>query len=340
MLVAVALTAAVVTAAVTPLAAWAARRLRVLDYPAGYKAHARPMPLLGGGAVAAGALVGSCWALSSSQDGFTPALGALALGASVILLAGLLDDVRALSPVAKFLWQLGATVAAGSWVAAFGGRLELFLPISALSAIALTVLWVVAITNAINFLDNMNGLCAGLGAVAAGWLAAIAWRAGESSVALVAAALCGACVGFLPYNYPRARIFLGDAGSMFVGFALAVLAVMGVYARSAPTPVLAVLAPVCVLALPLLDLFLVSALRLRIAQPPWRGDRRHVSHRLVRRGLRPERAVLLLWGVALASGLVGFFLPVVGPGVAIVTLAILLTGLGAFAVAAGGQGLP
>lgn len=340
MIIAAALIAAAVTAILTPLAAALARRLHLLDRPAGYKSHAHPTPLLGGTAVAAGVLAGSSAGLLANGEPPPATLGALALGAGLILLAGLFDDARVLRPAAKLLWQVSATVAAGAWVAAVGGRLDLFLPVSALASIALTVLWILTVTNAMNFLDNMNGLCAGAGAVAAAWLAAISWRAGEAPVALVAAALGGACIGFLPHNYPRPRIFLGDAGSMFVGFMLAVLAVMGVYARAAPAPALAVLAPVCVLALPLLDLLLVAALRLRVGQPPWQGDRRHISHRLVRRGLRPEPAVALLWAVAAAGGFVGFLLPVSGAGTALLLLFLLGTALGVFAVVAGGDGLP
>ena len=265
-------------------------------------------------------------------------LTALGVGAAVILVAGLLDDVRGLTPYHKVILQAAAAAGAGLALALLGVRLQLFLPWPPLPIIVLTALWVVAVTNALNFLDNMDGLCAGLGAVAAAFLAAVNLRSGEVTVALAAVALAGACLGFLPYNWPRARVFLGDTGSMFIGFLLAALSVMGVYMRGAHIPVLAVLTPVFVLAIPVLDAVLVVVLRVRDGQPPWVGDRRHISHRLVRRGMRPSTAVAALWAAGAACGFAALLLPTVGPTEAPLLLA-LLCALGALAAAAGTQGL-
>ena len=137
-----------------------------------------------------------------------------------------------------------------------------------------------------------------------------------------------ACLGFLPYNWPRARVFLGDTGSMFIGFLLAALSVMGVYTRGAHIPVLAVLTPVFVLAIPVLDAVLVVVLRVRDGQPPWVGDRRHISHRLVRRGMRPSTAVAALWAAGAACGFAALLLPTVGPTEAPLLLALLLCAWG------------
>jgi len=339
-LVAAAAIGCIVSSLLTPLAAWGARRFGVLDQPGGYKQHDAATPLLGGLAVAAGTAISIVAGASTYGTVEVAHLGALGVGAAIVLVAGLLDDVRGLSPRRKFLWQAGAATAAGLCLAGLGVRLDLFLHWPPLPIVLLTALWIVAITNAINFLDNMNGLCAGLGAIAAGALAAVNLREAEPMVARAAAALAGACLGFLPYNWPRARIFLGDTGSMCIGFVLAALSVMGVYTRVAQVPTLAVLTPLCVLAVPGLDAVLVTILRLRAGQAPWSGDRRHISHRLVQRGMRPAAAVATLWAAGAACGLAALLLPTVGAAEAPLLFALLLCALAALAGAAGSKGLP
>jgi len=339
-LLGVGMLAALVSAAATPLAAELARRLGALDRPAGYKAHAQPTPLLGGLAIAAGTVGGLIRWLPPSGTVAAAGLSALALGSVIILVAGVLDDAWGLAPRHKFAWQVLAAGGAGLCLALLGVRLRVFLPWPPVEIILLTVAWVVGITNALNLLDNMNGLCAGLGAVAACSLAAVNFRSGELTVALAAAALAGACLGFLPYNWPRARIFLGDAGAMLIGFLLAALSVMGVYTRGAHIPLLAVFTPLFVLAIPVLDGVLVVILRLRVGHPPWVGDRRHISHRLVQRGMRPAAAVATLWMAGAACGLAALLLPTVGVEEAPLLLALLFCALGALAAAAGTRGLP
>ena len=317
-----------------------AGRLTILDLPgSGYKAHARPTPLLGGVAVAIGTAAGVLLSLGADlrQGGGLVAVGA---GGVVILVAGLVDDLRGMSPRHKFTWQLIAASAAGLCLTAFGVRLDLFLSWPTVWIVALTALWVVAITNAVNFLDNMDGLCAGVGAIAAAALSLANLRTGEPTVAAASAALCGACLGFLPFNWPHARIFLGDAGSMLIGFLLSALSVLGVYTREAQVPVLSVFSPLFVLGIPVLDLVLVMVLRWQAGHPVWLGDRRHISHRLVNRGMRPATAVAALWAAGAACGLAALLLPAVGPAQAPLLLALLVCALGALAAAAGTKGLP
>jgi UDP-GlcNAc:undecaprenyl-phosphate GlcNAc-1-phosphate transferase len=324
----------VVACLATPPMAWLARRLGLLDRSPG-----RAIALLGGCAVAAGTLVGVLPYLRHGGGLQIAGLSALALGALVTVAAGLLDDRSGLSPGRKFIWQLSATAGAGLCLAWLGVHLDLFLHWPPLPIMLLTVVWVVAITNAVNFLDNMDGLCAGLGAIAALSLAAINMRSGERTVAVVAAALGGACLGFLPYNWPHARIFLGDTGSMLIGFLLAALSVMGVYTRGAQVPVFAVFTPLFVLGVPVLDCALVVLLRLHARHPPWIGDRRHISHRLVHRGMHPAAAVATLWAAGAMCGLAGVLLPTVGAAEAPLLLALILCALGALAAAAGTRGL-
>lgn len=338
-LLAIVALSAVAALGLTPLVVKVALRLEILDRPQGYKSHAGPVPLLGGLAVASATTIGLAGV--SLATGAPPALHvqALVAGAVVILAAGLVDDIRGLAPSYKLVWQLGAAGGAGLALALLGVRLDLFLTWARLPMILLTAAWVVGITNAMNLSDNMNGLCAGLGGIAALMLAVLNLQNGELGVAAAAAALSGACFGFLPYNWPRAGIFLGDTGSMFIGFLLAALSVMGVYTRGATIPVLAVYAPFLLLAVPLLDSILVVALRWRIGHPLWIGDRRHISHRLVRRGMQPAAAVAALWAVAGASGFAALLLPTVESAQAPMLLGLIVLALAALAGAAGTKGL-
>jgi UDP-GlcNAc:undecaprenyl-phosphate GlcNAc-1-phosphate transferase len=180
-------------------------------------------------------------------------------------------------------------------------RITLFVP-SLVFSYAITVLWILTLTNAFNFLDNMNGLCGGLGAIAAAWFATAAMRQGQYLVALLALLVCGALLGFLPFNFPRASVFLGDAGSHLVGYLMAVLAVLPhFYSTKHPSP-LAVLSPLAILAVPLLDLASVVVIRWRHGKPFWIGDNNHLSHRLVRRGCSRANAVAVLWLAGALSG--------------------------------------
>jgi UDP-GlcNAc:undecaprenyl-phosphate GlcNAc-1-phosphate transferase len=181
-------------------------------------------------------------------------------------------------------------------------RITLFVH-SELFSYAITIFWLLTVINAFNFMDNMNGLCAGLGAIGALLFAFIAATHGEYLVALMGFLMCGALVGFLPWNFPNARAFLGDAGSHLVGYLLAVMAILPhFYNKQNPHP-LAVLSPLLVLAIPLIDLAQVVIFRTLNRRPFWIGDTNHLSHRLVRAGLSRTRAVLLLWMIAVMVGI-------------------------------------
>jgi UDP-GlcNAc:undecaprenyl-phosphate GlcNAc-1-phosphate transferase len=230
-----------------------------------------------------------------------PELAGILLGALGMLLVGWLDDKHELRPSAKFAGQL---LIAGL-VAASGARITLFVP-SLIFSFTITILWVLTVINAFNFMDNMNGLCAGLGAIAAGYFGLLAAGAGQYLVALIAALTFGSLLGFLPHNFPRARAFLGDAGSHLVGYLLAVLAILPHFYTARHPRRWAVLIPLLVLAIPLLDLVWVVYLRWRLGRPFYQGDTNHLSHRLVRRGLSPTRAVLMIWLLATVIGALVF----------------------------------
>jgi UDP-GlcNAc:undecaprenyl-phosphate GlcNAc-1-phosphate transferase len=298
--------AAFVSLATFPL--WRRWCLRTghIDDPGHRKIHSTPVPLAGGLTVMTGfflpILAGvvflslSGWVdpglrelLSYGLARRGGELAAILFGAVGMVLLGWLDDRYELSPLPKF----GGQFALAFFVAFSGIRITLFIP-SELINYALTILWILTLTNALNFLDNMNGLCSGLGVIAA-W--ACAWCAalqGQYLVALLGFLICGALLGFLPFNFPKARAFLGDAGSHLVGFLVAVLAILpNYYSREAPRP-LAVLAPLVIFAVPLFDLVSVVAIRWRNRQPFWVGDTNHISHRLTRRGYSRSHAVLLI----------------------------------------------
>ena len=214
-----------------------------------------------------------------------------------MLLVGLLDDKHELRPGAKFAGQFAVALL----VASTGTRITLFVH-NDLFHYAITILWILTVINAFNFMDNMNGLCAGLGLIGAWYFATMARINGQYLVALIALLTVGALAGFLPYNFPRAGAFLGDAGSHLVGYLLAVLAILPhFYTARHPRP-LAVLIPLLVLAVPLLDLVWVVVLRWRMGRPFYIGDTNHLSHRLVQRGLTRPQAVLIIWLLAAVIG--------------------------------------
>jgi UDP-GlcNAc:undecaprenyl-phosphate GlcNAc-1-phosphate transferase len=224
-------------------------------------------------------------------------LAVIFLGALGMLVVGLLDDKHELRPGPKFACQFLVAFA----VAAAGVRITLFVP-NVLFSYTVTILWILTVINAFNFMDNMNGLCAGLGAIGALNFAAVAAMGGQYLVALIAFLTCGALVGFLPYNFPRARAFLGDSGSHLTGYLLGILAILPHFHTEQNPRVLAVLSPLLILALPLGDLVRVVILRWRMGKPFYVGDTNHLSHLLVQSGCSRTRAVMLIWFLAALLG--------------------------------------
>ena len=214
-----------------------------------------------------------------------------------MVVLGLLDDKHELKPAMKFAGQFLIALL----VAAAGVRITLFVP-SPIFHYAITIIWLLTVINAFNFMDNMNGLCAGLGAIGAGLFAIMAAMHGQYLVGLIAFLTCGALLGFLPHNFPNARAFLGDSGSHLVGYLLAVLAILPHFYHEDQPRRLAVLTPLLVLAVPLADLAWVVILRTRLGKPFYIGDTNHLSHRLVRSGLNCSSAVMLIWLLAAAIG--------------------------------------
>ena len=289
-------------------------RVRLVDDPGHRKIHDAPVALAGGLAVLTGVLLplaaGAIFLkLGILKIAFSSLLAhglekrgieliAIAVGAGIITILGLLDDKYELNALVKFIGQLFVAIL----VAVACKRITLFVH-NEIFSYAITILWVLTVINAFNFMDNMNGLCAGLGVIGALLFAVIAAANGEYLVATIAFLTCGALAGFLPWNFPNARAFLGDSGSHLVGYLLAVMAILPhFYTKQNPRP-LAVLSPLLVLAIPLIDLAHVAIVRTLNRKPFWIGDTNHFSHRLVRAGLSRTGAVLLIWLIAVMLGI-------------------------------------
>jgi UDP-GlcNAc:undecaprenyl-phosphate/decaprenyl-phosphate GlcNAc-1-phosphate transferase len=288
-------------------------RVNLVDDPGQRKIHDQPVPLAGGFAVLTGILLPlvsgvvciqlklvkisstSLMAYGLERRGLE--LAAIAFGAIAITLLGWLDDRHELKPLPKFAGQFLIALL----VAVACKRITLFVH-SEIFSYVITILWLLTIINAFNFMDNMNGLCAGVGAIGAFYFGLIAGANGEYLVATIEFLICGALLGFLPWNFPNGRAFLGDAGSHLVGYLLAVMAILPhFYSKQNPHP-LAVLSPLLVLAVPLADLARVVIIRTLNGKPFWIGDTNHLSHWLVRRGLSRSQGVLLIWLAAVLMG--------------------------------------
>lgn len=315
----VVLVATLASLAITPLVIRIAVARQLYDTPdATRRLHTRPIPRLGGVVVFIATVLGLLAALllGMAGDKLSPDRQAffagILLGGVVLFATGLVDDLRGLSPAIK----LGAQCVAAVIVYLYGSQIQLItlgptaiVPLGWLS-LPLTVFWVVGVTNAFNVIDNMDGLATGLALVALATVLGAALALGNTDVALVCVALTGALLGFLPYNFNPARIFLGDSGSLFVGFMLAVLSVHGAL-KSATAVLVAV--PLFALAVPLFDLSLSILRRWLRGVPIFVGDTRHISHRLLAIGLTQRRVVTVLSLVAGGFGLLGLLLAFTPP---------------------------
>jgi UDP-GlcNAc:undecaprenyl-phosphate/decaprenyl-phosphate GlcNAc-1-phosphate transferase len=309
--------------ALTPLAAAFARRRGAVCEPRADRWHRVPTPLLGGIAIYAAIFLGAL--VVAPFDG---RLLALLAAATLVFALGLLDDLRTLPPHVKLLGQ----IAAACLLLVGGVRVELGdAPFLTAIELALTMLWVIGITNAFNLLDNMDGLSAGTAAIAGAMLFVHSAGRGDLGLGLLGLVVAGAAAGFLVHNFHPARVFMGDCGSMTLGLMLAGLALMS---ASGPPgdPVLDLLLPVAILGLPIFDTALVTIVRRLHGRPVYLGGRDHLSHRLVALGLSERGAVLVLYGISAALGALGLLALHLGfwltlAAGALATVAIILFGI-------------
>ncbi len=282
--------AAAVTAALTPAAGRLARRLGAVDEPRARGLSERTTPLLGGLAILAGFLVAA--ALWVPAEGPYPAILA---GAALVTLVGVLDDVIDLHPALKLVGQVGAAaipvlngVTVDDFTFPFLQRVDL----GGLGP-PLTLLGIVLVMNVVNFSDGVDGLAAGVCAIAASSFAIIAFDLGKGPAAILAAIIAGAALGFLVHNFHPASVFMGDGGAMLLGYLLGTVIVEGSPKTNA---LIALIGPLVVLAVPFLDTGFVIAKRLKYRRPVYRADRWHFHHRMANIGFSQRRTVLYLYG--------------------------------------------
>lgn len=293
------------TFATTPLARRLAFRIGqgAVDIPKdARRMHKKPTPRIGGLAIVFGFMVATlCFAQPSRQ------LFGTLLGTAIIVVMGFIDDCKDLPAKLKFIIQIIAAL-----VVIFVGdiKIDVFTNPNILSdnpywvlptwlSVGITVIWIVFITNAVNFIDGLDGLAAGVSAIMSVSLVFISIRVGEYSIALLGIALMGSCFGFLPYNLNPAKIFMGDTGSTFLGFMLATLSIQGVFKSYA---VISFAVPLLILGLPLFDALFAMIRRIIHGESPMKADRGHLHHRLVDMGFSQKQTVFILYAI---SGVLG-----------------------------------
>ena len=289
-------------------------RLRLIANPREDRWHTTPTPKTGGITI----FLGFALAIASTLFfiPFNDIHGGLLLGSFIVFLLGLLDDFIQISPTIKIVGQ----IMAASLVVIFGRSIGFF-PWEAVNII-FTFVWLVGITNAINLLDNMDGLAGGIALIAAGLLSYLFWQINQQELLILSLAIAGSLLGFLVYNFPPAKIFMGDSGSLFLGFTLAALSIARVARASNILAVLGV--PILLFLLPILDTSLVTITRILQGQSPVQGGKDHTSHRLIAFGLSERQTILILYGVALISGILGTALESLDYGISLVLLPIIL----------------
>ena len=294
--------AAVVSCAATPLVKVLSVKVGAVDVPKdARRMHDHPIPRMGGLAIFFGFV--AAMLLMVQLD--TAKKGML-LGAVIIVVLGIFDDIYALPAKPKFLVQIAAALIA----VMAGNRIEVLSnpnifsenPVWQLGvlSIPITVIWIVAITNAVNLIDGLDGLADGVSAISATTVLVIALMASELQVAIVMAALVGACVGFMPYNLNPAKMFMGDTGATFLGYILATMSIQGLFKFYA---VISFAVPFLILGLPIFDTAFAFIRRIAHGQSPMHADRGHIHHRLIDMGLNQKQAVATLYVISAMLGL-------------------------------------
>lgn len=304
--------ALVVTMVVMPLVRRLAIRLGAIDMPgkAGTDSerhlHTQPTPRMGGLAI----FLGFCISMARFVQ-LNSQLTTMLAGALIIVVLGMVDDVKNLPAWLKLIFQIVAAV-----VAVSGGSVIRYLSAPAwlaesghlnlgIFSVPVTVLWVVLITNAVNLIDGLDGLAAGVSAISSVCLLVVALGYSDMTVAVICGALAGSCIGFLPYNISPARIFMGDTGSTFIGFILAVASIQGLFKIYA---LISFAVPFFILGLPIFDVCFAVISRVSHGESPMKADRKHVHYRLLDMGLTKQQTVAVLYIVSGILGLVAVLL--------------------------------
>ncbi|MCI9393755.1 MAG: undecaprenyl/decaprenyl-phosphate alpha-N-acetylglucosaminyl 1-phosphate transferase [Oscillospiraceae bacterium] len=322
MVAAALLAAALIALVTTPVVRSLAFKMRAVDVPKdNRRMHSHPIPRMGGLAIFLGFLFSVLIFVPLTDE-----LRGMLLGAVVIVVLGVLDDIYALPAMPKFLVQIGAAL-----IAVLQGNVITHLsnpnlfsasPIWNLGVLSIpfSVLWIVAITNAVNLIDGLDGLACGVSAISSMTLLVIALTVSEPQVALLMAALAGACLGFLPYNLNPAKIFMGDTGSTFLGYVLAVVSIQGLFKYAT---IISFAVPFLLMGLPIFDTCFAILRRVSHGQSPMAPDRGHIHHRLIDMGLSQKQAVAVLYVISAILGLSAVVLTTSGVTKAMLFLASL-----------------
>ena len=295
-------TAMVVALITTPVVKNLAFKVGAVDVPKdNRRMHDHPIPRMGGLAIFFGFILSVLLFLP-----LTTQLRGMLLGAVVIVILGIFDDIYALSAKLKFAVQIGAALIA----VLMGNQIDYLSNPNIFSSdpywhlgvlsIPISVLWIVAITNAVNLIDGLDGLACGVSTISSMTMLVIALTVAEAQVAILMAALAGACIGFLPYNLNPAKIFMGDTGSTFLGFVLATVSIQGLFKSYA---IISFAVPFLVLGLPIFDTCFAILRRLARGQSPMAPDRGHIHHRLIDMGFTQKQAVAVLYLISAILGL-------------------------------------
>lgn len=313
------ITAAGISCVVTPLVKWLARKVGAMDVPKDTRRmHNKPIPRMGGLGIFLGFLI----SFLIFGDLNTELRGIL-IGASIIVALGIVDDIKTLKALPKFLVQIIAAVV----VVVHGCRIDHILgwELPLWLSYCGTVIWIVMLTNAVNFIDGLDGLAAGVSAISAGSMLVVALllvpESNATLSAMVLAAILGGCIGFIPYNFNPASIFMGDTGSTFLGFMLASMSVFGLFKTYA---MISFAVPFLVLGLPLFDICFAVIRRLAKGQSPMHADRGHVHHRLIDMGFSQRQAVMISYLITVLLGLCAVVLTDKGEIQALIFLAALV----------------
>ena len=325
------LTAALVAVISTPVVRSLAFRVGAVDVPRDTRRmHDHPIPRMGGLAIFFGFILSVLIFLPLTSE-----LRGMLLGGVIIVILGIFDDIFALPALPKLLVQIGAALIA----VLEGNRIEFLSNPNIFSSspywelgwlsVPITVLWIVAITNSVNLIDGLDGLACGVSTISSMTLLVIALAVSEAEVAILMAALAGACIGFLPYNLNPAKIFMGDTGSTFLGYVLAVVSIQGLFKYAT---IISFAVPFLLMGLPIFDTCFAILRRVSHGQSPMSPDRGHIHHRLIDMGLSQKQAVAVLYVISAILGLSAVVLTTNGVTKAMIFLASLGTAGGVAAM--------
>mgnify|MGYP000032404395 CR=1 FL=1 len=305
----------------TPFVKKIAFKVGAVDIPKDdRRVHSRPIPHLGGLAIYL-AFVITVLVFVPLNSG--SAVSGMLIGGTLIVILGVIDDIKELSPKIKFAGQILAALV----LVLFGVKVEWVTnPLGGMFylgklSIPLTIFWIVGITNTLNFIDGLDGLAAGISSIASFTLFLVALKEGNTVVVIMTAALAGAALGFLPYNFNPAKIFMGDAGAMFLGYILAGISIEGAIKSAAA---IALIIPILALGLPIFDTAFAIIRRIVNGYPVTQADKDHIHHRLLARGLSQRQVVLIMYSINGALGMSAIVLSEIGSIKAGIVLVFLL----------------